>query len=167
MRLQSACARGVRVNIRRKHIFLRKWDWISHPKPCIFLEEYSHFERGAPKPSPHPLKQSTCGGMAQGRNSSHAKSAYSSKNIHFSANLGVPRFAVLGVLSYSSRKTPIWPLVPDWGPAHPCARRFHIDMARQPVESLALHSKDPGSNPGGGLFRNECRCTKMRNTPFW
>ena len=111
MRLQSACARGVRVDIRRKHLFLRKWDWISHPKPCIFLEEYSHFERGAPKPSPHPLKQSTCGGMAQGRNSGHAKSAYSSRNIHFSANLGVMGFALLGVLSYSSRKTPIYSII--------------------------------------------------------
>ena len=47
--------------------------------------------------------------MAQGRNTAHAKSAYSSKNIHFLANLGVPRLAGLGAFSYSSRNTPIWP----------------------------------------------------------
>ena len=100
---------GVSLHMESECPFLPKWDRDCPPKWCIFFEEYSHFHKGARKPSPHPFKRRVWGGMAQGRNTGHAKSAYSSKNIHFLANLGVMGFAVLGVFPYSSRNTPIWP----------------------------------------------------------
>ena len=48
---------GVSPHIQSECPFLPKYDRDWPPKWCIFFEEYSHFHKGAPKPSPHPFKR--------------------------------------------------------------------------------------------------------------